>query len=83
MTLPKFLFGMVLVLAIVAGWSAHDGASTGTVVLRLLLGALILQVGYFLYVLLLVQRARAPSRGQASAKPAEKPISAPESRLNN
>ncbi|KQU71562.1 exopolysaccharide production repressor protein [Aminobacter aganoensis] len=57
MTLPKFVFGMAMVIAIVALWSYLDAASWGTILLRVLACAVILQVGYFLVILAMVLRA--------------------------
>lgn len=57
MTLPKFVFGMVMVIAAVALWSYLDAAGWGTILLRVLVCAVILQVGYFLVVLAMVLRA--------------------------
>jgi len=50
MSLPKFILGMIFALAIVAVWSYLDGASAGTVVLRAVICAVVIQAGYFLLV---------------------------------
>ena len=70
MTLPKFVFGMVIVIIIVSIWSYLDAASWGMILLRGVICAVILQVGYFLVVLAMVLRG-APKPGQA--KDAGKP----------
>ncbi|CAI2933458.1 exopolysaccharide production repressor protein [Aminobacter niigataensis] len=56
MTLPKFVFGMAMVIAAVALWSYLDAAGWGTILLRVLACAVILQVGYFLVILAMVLR---------------------------
>jgi exopolysaccharide production repressor protein len=63
MTLPKFVLGMILVIAAVAIWSAFDSASAGMVLLRAVICAVVLQIGYFLYVLASValQSRKAPN----------------------
>jgi exopolysaccharide production repressor protein len=57
MTLPKFVFGMAMVIAVVALWSYMDAAGWGTILLRAVICAVVLQVGYFLVVLAMVARA--------------------------
>jgi exopolysaccharide production repressor protein len=64
MSLPKFIIGMMFALAIVIGWSYFDGASQGTIVLRVLICAVIIQAGYFLLVFAMV--------GGATPTPADK-----------
>ena len=54
MSLPKFIIGMMFALAIVIGWSYFDGASLGTIVLRVVMCAVIIQAGYFLLVFAMV-----------------------------
>jgi exopolysaccharide production repressor protein len=68
MSAPKFIIGMLMVVAIVTVWSLLDAAPWGTVLLRAIAAAVILQVGYFLIVLFLV--GRQPSR-QLKATPAK------------
>lgn len=70
MTLPKFVLGLAIVIAIVALWSGLDSASWGTVLLRAVLCAVILQVGYFIVVLLMVAREPKP-QAASEGKPAE------------
>jgi exopolysaccharide production repressor protein len=57
MSLPKFIVGMLFALAIVISWSYFDGASSGTIVLRAVACAAIIQAGYFLLVYLIVARS--------------------------
>ena len=54
MSLPKFIIGMVFALAIVVAWSYFDGASLGTIILRAIICAVVVQVGYFLLVYAMV-----------------------------
>lgn len=73
MTLGKFIAGMTFVIVVVAIWSLLDSASFGVIVLRVIVCALVLQVGYFLAVLGMVALNR--PRGMAgvhAAKPGEK-----------
>ncbi|MBT1158853.1 exopolysaccharide production repressor exox [Aminobacter anthyllidis] len=69
MTLPKFVFGMAMVIAVVALWSYLDAAGWGTILLRVLICAVVLQVGYFLVVLAMVLRAapKPAETGKATA----------------
>ena len=46
MTLRRFVFGLLLTAGIVAAWSVWSEAGWGTVVLRLVVTAIVLQVGY-------------------------------------
>lgn len=73
MTLPKFILGLAIVIAIVALWSYLDAASWGTILLRIVICAVILQVGYFLVILAMVLRgAPKHAESQSAAKvPAE------------
>lgn len=57
MTLPKFILGLVIVIATVSLWSYFDAASWGTILLRAVICAVILQIGYFLAVLAMVLRS--------------------------
>jgi exopolysaccharide production repressor protein len=58
LTLPKFIFGMLLVVVAVSIWTAIDGYSLSAVIMRAIACAVILQVGYFVYVLVMVGRER-------------------------
>jgi exopolysaccharide production repressor protein len=73
MTLPKFVLGMILVVVAVAIWSALDSASAGVVLLRAVICAVVLQIGYFLYVLAIVavqsRNARNAQRGAVQNAP--------------
>jgi exopolysaccharide production repressor protein len=71
MSVPKFAIGMLFVITVVAAWSVLDSAPWTTVLLRAVICAVILQVGYFLVVLGMVARERKPSRRTHAAKPAE------------
>ncbi|MDX8477195.1 exopolysaccharide production repressor protein [Mesorhizobium sp. VK24D] len=57
MSLPKFIVGMIFALSIVAGWSYVDGASLGTILMRAVICAVIIQVGYFLLVFAMIARS--------------------------
>ncbi|PBC10051.1 exopolysaccharide production repressor exox [Mesorhizobium sp. WSM3859] len=57
MSLPKFTIGMMFALAIIIGWSYVDGESLGTIVLRAVICAVIIQAGYFLLVFAMVGKA--------------------------
>jgi len=73
MTLAKFLVGMAFVIVVVTIWSYFDSASAGTILLRVIVCALVLQVGYFLAVLGMVAFSRPQARAGAPAgKPGEK-----------
>lgn len=65
MSLPKFIVGMMFALAIVIGWSYFNGASPGTIVLRAVICAVIIQAGYFLLVFAMIGRATPTSAGKA------------------
>jgi len=58
---------MIFVILVVAIWSVLDSASVGIVLLRAFVVAVLLQVGYFVYVLVMVARQ---SRKPAEAKDA-------------
>jgi exopolysaccharide production repressor protein len=75
---------MVLVIAAVAVWSLVDQASVGTILLRVLIGAIILQVGYFLVVLVMVMRERStPDQQPVAGREAPKPnLAATEQKLH-
>lgn len=73
MTLAKFILGMTFVIVVVAIWSFLDSASFGVIVLRVIVCALVLQVGYFLAVLGMVALNRPRDMAGAQAgKPGEK-----------
>ena len=77
MTLPKFAFGMLIVVAIVTTWSLIDDASWATIALRAVVCAVILQVGYFLAVVFMIDRkARKPAR-ETGSLPVKSPTSPP------
>ncbi|TIV92463.1 MAG: exopolysaccharide production repressor exox, partial [Mesorhizobium sp.] len=57
MSLPKFIVGMIFALAIVVGWSYFEGASLGAIVVRAVLCAVIIQLGYFLLVFAMIARS--------------------------
>ena len=57
MSLPKFIVGMMFALAIVIGWSYFDGAALGTIVMRTLICAVVIQAGYFLLVFAIIARS--------------------------
>ncbi|RRI01192.1 exopolysaccharide production repressor exox [Mesorhizobium tamadayense] len=61
MSLPKFIVGMIFTLAIVVGWSYFDGASLDTIVMRAVICAVVIQVGYFLLVFAMIARSRTMS----------------------
>jgi len=65
MSLPKFIIGMVFALAIVVAWSYFDGASLGTIILRAIICAVVVQVGYFLLVYAMVARSAPTSADKA------------------
>ena len=73
MTLAKFIVGMTFVIVVVTIWSLFDSASFGLIVLRVIVCAVLLQVGYFLAVLGMValNRPRGVAGAQAG-KPGEK-----------
>jgi exopolysaccharide production repressor protein len=58
MSLPKFIIGMVFALAIVVGWSYFNGASLGTILIRAVVCAVIIQASYFLLVFAMVAKSR-------------------------
>lgn len=80
MSLPKFIIGMAFALAIVIGWSYFDGASLGAIILRAVICAVIVQVGYFLVVYVMVARS-APTPAE-KAREAERALST-ENAANN
>jgi exopolysaccharide production repressor protein len=54
MSLPKFIVGLIFALAIVVAWSFLGGASLGTTFFRVVAGAIVIQLGYFLLVFAMV-----------------------------
>lgn len=58
MSLPKFIVGMIFALAIVVGWSYVDGESLGTIIVRAVICAVVIQVGYFLLVFAMIARSK-------------------------
>lgn len=73
MSAAKFVVGMLFVVAIVTIWSLVDAAPWSTVLLRAVICAVVLQLGYFLVVLALVGREPARHAKQPEAAPT-KPI---------
>lgn len=79
MSLPKFIVGMLFALVIVVAWSYANGASLATTLIRVVICAVIIQVGYFLMVYVMVARsaptsadkAREAERGLSADKAAE------------
>ena len=65
MSLPKFIVGMLFALAIVVAWSYAGGASFGTILVRVVACAIIIQVGYFLLVYVMVARSAPTSADKA------------------
>jgi exopolysaccharide production repressor protein len=68
MSVQKFIVGMLLVVAVVAVWSLVDGAPWGTIVLRAIASAIVLQVGYFVVVLALIGREPGRSGARKAGK---------------
>ncbi|WP_348632709.1 MULTISPECIES: exopolysaccharide production repressor exox [unclassified Mesorhizobium] len=57
MSLPKFIVGMIFTLAVVVGWSWLDGESLGTIIMRAVICAVVIQVGYFVLVFAMIARS--------------------------
>jgi exopolysaccharide production repressor protein len=76
-SLPKFIGGMLLCIVVVAIWSYLDSAGIGVIVLRVIVSAIVLQVGYFLCVLLMV--ALTPKDQAKSLADSRKPVDASKS----
>lgn len=68
MSLPKFVVGMIFVVATVAVWSYLETAMIGVVLLRMVSCAIMLQIGYFLLIFAMVVMSRHRS-GQEAAVP--------------
>lgn len=58
MSLPKFVLGMIFVVATIAAWSYLETATIGVVLLRMVSCAIILQLGYFLIIFAMVAMSR-------------------------
>lgn len=71
MTAPKFIFGMLLVMVAVGTWSYMDGVSAGMIALRVVVAAAVLQIGYFLFILVAAWNEGRTDRKVASRKSAE------------
>lgn len=71
MTLPKFVLGLVLVCLAVSIWSAIDGFDFVTILIRFIICAIVLQLGYFCWVFALVRRERQSSTVEESAAKTE------------
>lgn len=61
---------MVFALCVVALWSWQDGASTGTIVLRLVAATFIVQFGYFIGVYMMARREAQERRADPTAETA-------------
>ncbi|WP_421914809.1 exopolysaccharide production repressor exox [Mesorhizobium sp.] len=57
MSLPKFIIGMIFALAIVVAWSYLGGASVLTTFVRVVVCAVVIQVGYFVVVYVMIARS--------------------------
>ena len=62
MSLSKFIIGMMFALAIVIGWSYVDGVSPGSIVIRTIICAIVIQAGYFLLIFAMVARGKSASK---------------------
>jgi len=56
MPIGRFIAGLIFTLVVVALWSWQDGAGAGTIVLRLVAAAFIVQFGYFVGIYILARR---------------------------
>ena len=56
MSFPRFLVGMVSVLLVFAVWTYALTGSLGSTLLQTLICAVLIQLGYFLVILILVAR---------------------------
>ena len=63
MTIVKFLIGLVLAVAAVGLWSFTQSAPIETILLRMVISAIVLQVGYFVVVLVMIWRSPARPAG--------------------
>jgi exopolysaccharide production repressor protein len=81
LTLPKFIFGMLLVVVAVSIWTAIDGYSLSAVIMRAIACAVILQVGYFVYVLVMVGREGPELTSATQREPVEKTFPAEQQNL--
>jgi len=70
-----FFFVMLTALVGIGAWSVASGADLSTTGLRLLISAIVLQLGYFLVIVVLAMtsssEAREPTIKVASKKPAQ------------
>lgn len=78
MKLGRFIGGMIFVLCVVGLWSWQESAAFSTIVLRLIVCAAIMQLGYFAGVAIAVFRADRQERAaktpeRESREPAEHP----------
>lgn len=77
MTLPKFVYGMCLVVLMVGAWTLYDGTSWGGLLLRIVICMVVLQVGYFAYILLLLFKDRLSVRDRPASSQTARKDSAP------
>jgi len=71
MTAPKFIFGMLLVMMTVGIWSYMDGVSAGVIALRIFIAAVLLQVGYFVFIVAAAWKEARIAQNAATRKPAD------------
>lgn len=57
-SLPKFVFVLLMVLVAICAWSLYGGASFSVVLFRLITAAIILQAIYFIGILMMVQKRK-------------------------
>ena len=67
---------MIFALAIVVGWSWLGGASIGTILVRVIICAVVIQAGYFVLVYAMI--ARSPPTPADMARDAERKLTSPE-----
>ena len=67
---------MIFALAIVVGWSWLGGASTGTILVRVIICAVVIQAGYFVLVYAMIARS-APTPADR-LREAERKLSSPD-----
>lgn len=68
MSLPKFVVGMIFVVATLAACSYLETATIAVVLLRMVSCAIMLQIGYFLLIFAMVVMSRHQSGQQATAQ---------------
>lgn len=73
MTLPKFIVGMIFVITCVAIWSYFDRASLGVTLLRAVICAIVLQVGYFIIIVGMIFAGSPKTADVAQSRPAQAP----------